>query len=551
MRGILLFFCFFVFGKFGSKYIPPWGVTLDPTYYNDFERIYGCPAFTKAVYSGNQGCFAYCEFGTPDFDIVNKVGLGVCSMCHSRCSGCSFSRYNGFCSRCATNNVIYYNLKNPVHDAPRRLTHYCGPDTPCNTTNGFYRDWESASCLACNGSCKTCWGTTSNDCLSCDSNRYLTYNRTCLICDPSCLTCSNGNTCTSCDPTLNLVNGMCINNDLFHIIPIEVVTEISTEQVTATVTTTIDFTLTFYNLTIHELHFETVNNTHITTQIHNSTKTIVEPDCNIITSTDVYSSTTISTEINNVSPNATTIYNQITESEEINLFNSTVTLSEQISCAPSLTQTTAPIIPLTCKIETANIQKIQTCDDITIVTIITSYLSEKECLTTETSIISSYQYDCTDSSWKTLTQKISATLTTSEITTNLTLDAQTTAKSSTSSFSNINQHNNSQTSTTDVQLAYSSSITRSINNSIPDATMFTTIYITPNASPTFQMSSIIAFATNPMFILIAILICTIFVMFSCILNMQKKKINLLIEQMQNVEMNVTITDQVLPSRLLH
>ncbi len=45
-------------------------------------------------------------------------------------------------------------------------------------------------CKACHTSCKTCFGSEINQCLSCFEGNYLDdASKSCYICDPNCKTC--------------------------------------------------------------------------------------------------------------------------------------------------------------------------------------------------------------------------------------------------------------------------------------------------------------------------------------------------------------------------
>ena len=112
---------------------------------------------------------------------------------------------------------------------------YCVPPNPqpCDTTNGWVlinnqciqcdinngHGLINDRCITCDTTCKTCYGTADNNCLSCYDPDVLSngkcgpeeptcdpkkgevlYNGQCVLCDTSCLTCSGitDHDCTSC-----------------------------------------------------------------------------------------------------------------------------------------------------------------------------------------------------------------------------------------------------------------------------------------------------------------------------------------------------------------
>lgn len=128
----------------------------------------------------------------------------VCQQCPYACQTCNSP--NGACSTC-------------VDSQHRDITQNC------KCISGFY-DSGSVNCSTCSGTCLTC--TNGTACTSCDSSKFRSLNgavcscmagyyemynddqsRTCQKCNPECLTCSISPTsCTSCDPKKNRISGM-------------------------------------------------------------------------------------------------------------------------------------------------------------------------------------------------------------------------------------------------------------------------------------------------------------------------------------------------------
>lgn len=95
-----------------------------------------------------------------------------------------------------------------------------GPST-CETLcpDGFYSDATTNTCLACDGVCVTCFGPLDSNCITCPDGEFLTINKNsytcsscapgtypdssgiCYNCDPNCLTCFGGssNECNTCE----------------------------------------------------------------------------------------------------------------------------------------------------------------------------------------------------------------------------------------------------------------------------------------------------------------------------------------------------------------
>ena len=85
---------------------------------------------------------------------------------------------------------------------------------------GYVQD--GSDCVACDGSCLTCFGTGSSQCLSCDQSTVTTWlhsdgtcqtaacpyyfysdftDHKCKPCYEGCIGCANGTQCLQCDPT--------------------------------------------------------------------------------------------------------------------------------------------------------------------------------------------------------------------------------------------------------------------------------------------------------------------------------------------------------------
>jgi len=96
----------------------------------------------------------------------------------------------------------------------------CGEDLDCQSCDGIRclsceeGMYFSTSCVPCVDPCRTCFGESSTECLSCLDNHYMNRDSTpeCIVCGPSdtkCLTCPEG-VCTSCKDGYSLVSQDCL-----------------------------------------------------------------------------------------------------------------------------------------------------------------------------------------------------------------------------------------------------------------------------------------------------------------------------------------------------
>ncbi|EAR95046.2 TNFR/NGFR cysteine-rich region family protein (macronuclear) [Tetrahymena thermophila SB210] len=196
-----------------------------------------------------------------------NAASNICSSCNSSCLACNGPASNN-CIQCS--NSLYLNQSSnqcvsicPQGTFPDGSTNICSKcDLSCFTCSGP----SSSNCLSCSGSlflstsgnecknscktnefqnnannqctpcdssCLTCNGNLNTNCLSCsdplflqqssstciqkcDSNQYgqITPQRTCLVCDSTCATCSgpNQNNCLSCSGSkyLDLSTNQCV-----------------------------------------------------------------------------------------------------------------------------------------------------------------------------------------------------------------------------------------------------------------------------------------------------------------------------------------------------
>ena len=105
-------------------------------------------------------------------------------------------------------------------------SNYAVPDgvifCPCDSESQYMDPANSGTCHDCDGSCKTCSGPNSNQCLSCVDGKYLSgsSSKTCAACHSSCATCDGPleTDCLTCNTEDYFVDGSCVTycNEPFY-----------------------------------------------------------------------------------------------------------------------------------------------------------------------------------------------------------------------------------------------------------------------------------------------------------------------------------------------
>ena len=172
-----------------------------------------CPT-GKYLLASNNSCVS-CNVDGYYQDTLTQT----CEACDTSCQTCSESS--------ATSCLSCYSGKYML-----AVNNSC---VSCNI-NGYYQDTVTQTCEACDTSCKTCSGSASTNCLSCDTGKYLlaannscvscdvdgyyqdTLAQTCNECDTSCQTCSGSaaTNCLSCPTGKYLLasNNSCVSCDV-------------------------------------------------------------------------------------------------------------------------------------------------------------------------------------------------------------------------------------------------------------------------------------------------------------------------------------------------
>ena len=109
-----------------------------------------------------------------------KISLSIKS-CYKSCKNCTLysdesNEANHNCIECNEEKGYYHFLDSKSSNC------YKGEEIS-NLSENYYLDIENKVFRKCNSSCKTCNGSTDEDCLTCEDDKYL-YNGKCLIYSP-------------------------------------------------------------------------------------------------------------------------------------------------------------------------------------------------------------------------------------------------------------------------------------------------------------------------------------------------------------------------------
>ena len=115
---------------------------------------------------------------------LNSTGpQTVCSYCQQSCLDCSSENV---CTSCPTGLSL--------------VSSSCSCDATCSNCSV-----GTPNCILCT---QTIFGTFGQ-CTGCDATYYLDGSNTCTACSGGCVECTGPAQCTSCQPTLEVIGGLC------------------------------------------------------------------------------------------------------------------------------------------------------------------------------------------------------------------------------------------------------------------------------------------------------------------------------------------------------
>lgn len=213
-------------------------------YYNSnyvcYQCFQGCSSCNGSGKDNCQSCnWQYylvsgstsCELSCPPGQFIDPTYSNSCSLCDVYCATCDFASTN--CRSCVTNGTyeayLFASNNTCMQFCPNNFTgdsktHTC----VCNDSN--YVSYINGYCTPCHMACRTCNGSTADNCLSCSNNYYMSVNSTsckyvcpsgqypdptalrCAPCDSSCFTCSGSSSyCTGCNSGTYLMGSVCVS----------------------------------------------------------------------------------------------------------------------------------------------------------------------------------------------------------------------------------------------------------------------------------------------------------------------------------------------------
>ncbi|KAL4508482.1 hypothetical protein ABPG72_003786 [Tetrahymena utriculariae] len=192
--------------------------------YDPLRTCKQCNSQCQSCYGGqNSQCYScsstyYLLFTTCDQCPISYYGDGnsrKCVQCHQTCQSCK-GQSDKDCNSCQIgrfllNNICYAQC--PKGTYSDSISQACVQQCPMPNQ---YQDDVDNTCSYCHPNCKTCTGSTQNNCLTCETGFYKngssclslcppsyypdSINFVCLKCNPECDTCygPDKNQCQSC-----------------------------------------------------------------------------------------------------------------------------------------------------------------------------------------------------------------------------------------------------------------------------------------------------------------------------------------------------------------
>jgi len=162
-----------------------------PTGCSICSSLVSCSACSQNYDLSGLQCYSIC----PSNAYFN-VSLSQCILCDNSCLTCSNSGSSS-CNSCDSTFGLYLNVGSCVSTCPL----------------GKFPNSLLNICSFCDISCETCFNASSNDCLSCPSDKFLNSNNSCVeSCPLTYYADYNQNQCFPCDPSCSTCNGASFSN---------------------------------------------------------------------------------------------------------------------------------------------------------------------------------------------------------------------------------------------------------------------------------------------------------------------------------------------------
>lgn len=163
--------------------------------------------------------------------------LESCEPCHASCKTCSGGNQNNQCTSCITSFYIKNNYCEQCSSNCLECKNTAEQCVVCH--DKYYLDlrylncvascpdetWKSSidlKCVVCDVSCKTCSGSSDNNCLSCPEKKYLTEGKCVAVCLDGFFSDNNLKKCTVCHSSCKTCLGsslsdcsLCFSNTYF------------------------------------------------------------------------------------------------------------------------------------------------------------------------------------------------------------------------------------------------------------------------------------------------------------------------------------------------
>jgi len=154
-----------------------------------------------------------CEVCPSGYYVNNQTGLcSTCSSAMNNCDTCNDDKYcqrcldpffsnNGVCEACGPSCASCLSLDTCTKCKDTNCKD-CDPQGGCRTCNyGYFPDENTGKCISCASTIAKCDHCTSKDQCKICVDPFYAEDGSCHRCGPSCDSCLDGNTCSTCSNT--------------------------------------------------------------------------------------------------------------------------------------------------------------------------------------------------------------------------------------------------------------------------------------------------------------------------------------------------------------